>query len=56
MCFKKWFEFFFKKSKLMFSVSSVMDHIMNYGVPYEFIEQKFYANKMAEQSGKLNIL
>jgi hypothetical protein len=33
-----------------------MHHLSEVGVPQEFLEHKFFACKMAEQSGKLSIL
>lgn len=46
--FAKWFDFFFYQAKICFSACSVMDHLCDEGLPYEYLESQFYANKMVE--------
>ena len=54
--FTKWFQFYFAKAKIVLTVASVMDHLAMKGLPYEFLEYKFFVCKMAEQTAKLSLL
>lgn len=33
-----------------------MDYLCDQGLPYEYVESQFFANKMNEQSAKLSLL
>ena len=54
--FQKWFKFYFQKIKVTLTYLSVMDYLSKKGIPYEFLEYKFFVCNMAQQTVKLTLM